>query len=479
MNAKSNKKKVVPVFTKPEYLSETDKFESFNLTTEQIRESKRMSEIIKLYSDKKQSRIIAYLGAFGSGKSVVLHDATTSLKNISTVNFDIWQYSNDSQIWDSFIISSISDISGKEKQDIANDIDGRDGTPVPMQFLKGLAGFLALLVIYGVASFVLWKLLKGTDFWRAFMIYAIPLFFTVAALLGITTLFPKTKSSITRTFQYEKKLIDTINHNKRTCVMVVEDVDRTEGGERFLESLHVFLQNDKLKQAVIVICPQDTGSFGSTKKPPVGTLQTFNINKLGRSIKIYDDVINSWLPNKMNMESLQKLLDNLGNNDKKFLEIARQLVEISDNESILNIRALKFIFREIYDLQLHHPNVNVYLALICVSSRYITTKELSSSTQLSSTIISSIKDILYNNSGKLRPRVCDIFLLAIDQNAKSWLEEHSRLKISIAFKELDGREYETELKDYADATVAYSHTPPPTTLDVSVILDNKYRKLMY
>jgi len=388
-------------------------------------------------------------------------------------------------MWDSFIICAISTLSGEDRQSVADDIDGNKNTPKILRFPKNLFVILLLLIIYGILSFLIWCTLKETDFWRAFLVYALPLFFTLITLIGITRLFPKIRSATTRTFQYEEKLIETINKSGKGCVIIVEDIDRTINGERFLESLHVFLQNEKLEQPIIVICPQDTTSFGSLEKSPIGELQSIYNDKLNRSIKIYDDVINSWLPNRISDQSLKKLLSNLGNRDKRFFEIAKTLLDIGNNKSLLSIRALKFIFREIYDMQLRDSTINVYLALICVSSRYISINEMSIDKPLSNVITQMDRGANYkilgnNNYSK---KMYDLFLFAINKNVNNWIEKSDKLLISVSFDEIINDEFLVEIDSSTDKKRSINlHTNQAyheITMRVKIIIDNKYRKIIY
>lgn len=87
------------LFKYPEALLESETVEK--LTDAQLSASHSLQNILKGYINNKRTKIVAYLGDFGCGKSDVINDAVHNLlKNyiVRFVKFDIWQYQSTKMI---------------------------------------------------------------------------------------------------------------------------------------------------------------------------------------------------------------------------------------------------------------------------------------------------------------------------------------------------------------------------------------------
>ena len=147
MAKKSGKKSLL--FSNSQLLDETPKIDT--LVVGQDKEINLVSDRIDKYVEAGSSRIVAYLGDYGAGKSLVLYNVEkNNRKEYKYVNFDIWQYSDASKIWDAFAIEAISSIEGSDKDKIVHELDGK-GFTTKVKILI----FCALLVVYVIASYML------------------------------------------------------------------------------------------------------------------------------------------------------------------------------------------------------------------------------------------------------------------------------------------------------------------------------------
>ncbi|MBQ2654837.1 MAG: hypothetical protein IJF83_14905 [Methanobrevibacter sp.] len=126
-----------PLFSGPEILEESIDKKSLEC---QKTEVTRLKKYIKQKMDQKKPSVVAYLAPYGSGKSVVLKNAIKGLPNsYKVVEYDIWQCSDEKDIWENFLIQFLSKVENKAPNKIIDEIDG---TKIKMEKSSTVRAFL-------------------------------------------------------------------------------------------------------------------------------------------------------------------------------------------------------------------------------------------------------------------------------------------------------------------------------------------------
>ncbi len=351
------------LFTNPQVLQETDHVSQ--LTTAETDDSERLASIIREYLSHRHNRMVAYLGPFGSGKSIIIQQALNNITNIHVHTFDIWQRHDDRSIWDAFTITITATITADDAEDIAQAIDGKPSDGVALVFRHPIISLLIAFVLYFIFAHLIWTAFRDNEFIQPFLIYAMPTFFSVVALFGITAIFPQTKSPATRTLQYENKLTEHLTSLDQPLVIVVNGVDRSEYSQHFLETLHVYLQNlPKLPHPVIVLCPQ--------RSEAIGLADQLNVDQLERCTKIYDEVVNSFIEPAADVKTIAQILNRAGCTDETFAKTILFVVDVVDSSSQpMPIRTIKFAIRETRDFIRLFPQANPSIAFVLAISKYL------------------------------------------------------------------------------------------------------------
>ena len=351
------------LFTNPQVLQETDHVSQ--LTTTETDDSERLASIIREYLSHRHNRMVAYLGPFGSGKSIIIQQALNNIANIHVHTFDIWQRHDDRSIWDAFTITTTATITADDAEDIAQAIDGKPSDGVALVFRHPIISLLIAFALYFIFAHLIWTAFRDNEFIQPFLIYAMPTFFSVVALFGITAIFPQTKSPATRTLQYENKLTEHLTSLDQPLVIVVNGVDRSEYSQHFLETLHVYLQNlPKLPHPVIVLCPQ--------RSEAIGLADQLNVDQLERCTKIYDEVVNSFIEPAADVKTIAQILNRAGCTDEVFAKTILLVVDVVDSSSQpMPIRTIKFAIRETRDFIRLFPQANPSIAFVLAISKYL------------------------------------------------------------------------------------------------------------
>ena len=177
-------------------------------------------------------------------------------------------------------------------------------------------------------------------------------------------------------YHYEDELLKILSKSKRMPIVVlVEDIDRSIHGEKIIESLHVFINNHRkdIKRSFIVICPMAKESFyGVPATTGDETAKKRRLERTEMSNKIYDYIIDGKLSNKIAKDELSNLLKSAGCTSKK-LEIffEKLLPTVKKDSSLINIRAIKFILREIDQFIQKYPTLDESVAAFHIASKYI------------------------------------------------------------------------------------------------------------
>ena len=442
------------LFKHPEALLESETVKK--LTDAQLNASYSLQNVLEGYINNKRTEIIAYLGDFGCGKSVVINNAVHNLlknHNVHFVKFDIWQHQSTKMIWESFLIEAASTITGSNTSKIMNDIDGVSKPRPIIDHMREHPVIYSCIIsiLYYVISYVLWVNYRNHDFIKSFLIYSVPCLFSVLALFGISSLIPKDKGTpLKRLQQYESYLAKRLSEATDPIILYMEDIDRNDDGLLFLETLKIYLSahQDDFKTPIITICPQSPSSFGAVDAKNGAS------NYLSRSVKIYDCVINSFLPSTVSPDEVKLLLKESGYNGGHITDVIRKLLSIKNlKEAYLNMRVLKMILREVSEFNVKYGG-NGDLAFLFITSRYIAVDGFYS--RSSKTLADEIKTVLiddiprpYYQNIKGEGDLLHVVLFAINKELCEQTDQESTLypssKIFIHYN--DSTECNAEVKD--------------------------------
>lgn len=324
----------------------------------------------RILNDAKLKKVetVAFVGANGSGKSTILKDILDKLdknKEITYVPFEIWQESNENETWKDFIITIISKTDNKNKKRIAKKVDNG--------CLRWWYWPIPIIIVVAASALYFFPIEFNKNFYNIGT-----LIFSVVGSLGIFAIFQRffSDGSISHIFQYEDKLVEALkNEHGSPIVVLVEDVDRTESGRKVVEILHTFLNTHrkKAKRGFIVICPVPRESFyGISAK---NTDEFNNLKTLESSCKIYDYAIWSGLRSQVTDSDIKTVLDSAACTNKHLYGTLCNIVHIADRKnSLLNIRALKFILREIEQFIRRYPTLDPNIAALFIATKYINLK---------------------------------------------------------------------------------------------------------
>ena len=387
------------LFSHPEVLEETTEERPLDYQKSEI-------EKIKNYTirqiKKNRPKIVAYLAPYGSGKSVILNNVLNELpEGYNKIQFDIWQCSDKKDIWESFLIKVLSELKHEAEKKIINRIDGTK--------IRWISLVLFFLCYLGV-SFIAWFLLKDYDheparFLRAFLIYAAPVFL---ALAGINKFFPVYESKMKTLAQYKEELNKVIKNNNRPTVVVIEDVDRSgNGGQRFLETLKCFL-GDVGDRPILVLCPQRDYSFGNIMYREDDN-HWDSVAKLENSIKIYDDVVYGSYSGKVTGKQALQLMESAGCHDEKLVETIKLTILACSNSSLLTMRSLKFLLRNVLAFIEANESADPSAALFFLSRRFLDARKGVGSNNLTDSIFRSGISLSSGGDDRERDLVCHVF----------------------------------------------------------------------
>ncbi len=340
---------------------------------EYSKEVNNVVDIVKRLVSNNKHSIIAYLGAFGVGKSTILREAAKATPDFKWVTFEMWRYANRNDLWDNFVIKITSEISDKKDElSMADEVEGEvaswknDGRKILLLITAAMG--LSICI-----SFLAWLILRdagsiNTQFIRAYLKYAFPVTLTVLALLGLGSFIElnfTNKRPLRRVFELENLLKQKLKGYKKPIVVVVEDADRSEpDGFVFLETLNNFLNNyiSKQDKAFIVIAPQSTTSFDRFEE---------QVSKgLERSLKIYDEKM--YFSAQISDESINKFYTEakVADQYKDKLIKATSLI-IGKHRNYITIRLLKHALRELNNFMRANPAADPTISLSIILSKYV------------------------------------------------------------------------------------------------------------
>lgn len=367
-----NKKKSLTkriIFEKSEFLYESN---FGGLTRREEKDYQFLTERIAKDIENQESKIVAYLGPNGSGKSTILKYALEKgLKayKVQPTIYEIWQYQDESKIWENFLITILSkNNSSKSKNKIARKI--RNGSTRKWSIVFQVV----LLILASCLSFSFIAI--DLDGEKQYVNIGNLLFsiFSFGFLGFLLNQIHKT-GSIEYIYQYENELLKRLIKKKgRPIVLIIEDIDRTKNGEIVIESLHAFINTNRsiIINPIIAICPMSRESFYGDRTMK----KSERLIKTEISNKIYDYAINSSLVKQVIDDDIEKLLEAAGCRSEKIKPILQNVLAASrsDDGSLLNMRAIKFMLRDVNQFIERYPNLDEGIAILFASEKYISAK---------------------------------------------------------------------------------------------------------
>lgn len=212
-----------------EFLEENDNYDDANIELEASRVKKSIDDFL-LRNPEKKYGMIWYVWPFGCGKSSVINKIKSTDKswNNKWLQFDAWKYPDRKELWDWFVLDTISNLGKSSRKEITNTIEtwltkNQQKTNTIVDLISSGAG-LAKLDIWSWASLQLNIPTEVKDF------------------------FKNTGSKVCRIEEYQNLLLayfielskDNYDGN---IYIVIEDIDRGNINEwlTFLETLRYFL----------------------------------------------------------------------------------------------------------------------------------------------------------------------------------------------------------------------------------------------
>lgn len=363
------------IFTNPSALEETTY--GVELSKKQISEAKRLKRQLNDWQKQNQSKIVAYVGRFGSGKSAtlrqveVLYDQSKAKKKPLFLNFEAWRYADRTKLWDGFVLEIARQVGGDKKLNKTSDeIDGLSGVGRYV-YKHPLQIALAVSAVWAIASALIWFILFDKSNTEALFIkdllkYAAPILLGLLAIAGVTTLFRTRSSPLSRVEELEGILGRSLKGFKRPLIIVAEDIDRVgDEGVIFLETLRSFLneQGESLKYPIIIVAPQDVTYMS--------VLNEDKIKGLERSVKIYDSVV-YYGSSLLNISDVGTLLVNAGLKDDQLDRTLDTLKWLNKSfPGQFSMRLIKSIMREVKSFVEATGASDVGLATFYIAIRYV------------------------------------------------------------------------------------------------------------
>ena len=409
-----------PLFLKPELLEESINETPLKFQQEEIgRIEKNLRQDIKT----NKSLILAYLGPYGSGKSVTLNNVFKRLpKEYIKLQFDIWQCPDTENIWENFLIKLLSRIKQKNPDTISKIVAGK----------KIIWHRLILVSIISMLVYTLLWLLsetyKDNDFIMFLKDFSTSFLPIIVALTGISQIVPFYNTKIKNLHQYEKEIRHAIQKIKHPIVVIIEDVDRSGiAGRRFLETLKCFIRD--IEKPLIIICPQESISFGETTYETSGD---YNISapRLNRSIKIYDDVLYSRMTSVLSNTQIKQFLDKVGCTDERLKKTILLLKNACIDHSVLTIRSLKFILRNTLSFIETNPELDPSLVFFFLSYKFVNGKRAGLASSLVKTLVEGNAKHTIDDNGRETKLLLHLFNINLNDypNANNIIFEYSFLQ---------------------------------------------------
>lgn len=280
------------------------------------------NELKKL--ENKLSRLsgacmMGFVGRYGIGKSVLLHQIERKIKDAKWINFDAWKYHDKKDLWEGFVLDLAEQVSDKNQKSTLEKIEGR----------KSVSGEVGKDVMKIVTDVLLGPIANK---------------FLSSFLDPLYTAYPAT-----RVFEIQKILMDLIETHiqEKEIYIVVEDVDRSgKYGIYFLETLKQFLNQlrENSKKKVVVIVPIADESYKNFNHSYLKSLDDVEFFRPKPNFKNFlESVINPEI-NKPRKIAVGSLLPELVDRPQQMKQIT-SFFEVLFQDYSMTPRMLKNILR--------------------------------------------------------------------------------------------------------------------------------------
>lgn len=280
---------------KPEVLNETYK------TDDLLDFSAYIKDLKAIIDNSAQMSLIGIVGAYGTGKSVMLEAFRKRLRtNYKWVHIDAWKYPDRSDLWEGFVLDFARQIKPKQFNKVLDRLDGT--SKESWRVLIKSIGTAANLYLPGSGK----AIDKLTYFTRS--------------------------SPAKRIFQIQEIFKNLLKNVDETIYIVIEDADRSgDAGIYFIETLNQFLKDLEVKNKIKILIPiAETSFMGEKQQAYIKSLdyiQFFDIEN--KSLERFVDEI--FTPNLI-QDSIKR---------NHLLEILQRLI----HDNGLTYRQIKLIIR--------------------------------------------------------------------------------------------------------------------------------------
>lgn len=312
---------------KPESANETYK------TDDLLDFSAYVKDLRTIVDSSNHMSLIGIVGAYGSGKSVMLEAFRRKLRRKHKwVHMDAWKYPDRSDLWEGFVLDFARQVKPRQFKKVLGKLDG-----------TSTDGLRTLIKSVGALSNVF---LPGSD-----------------KAVDKLAYFAQS-SPAKRVFQIQDIFKQLLKDIDETIYVVAEDIDRSgEAGIFFIETLNQFLKELDVKNSIKVLIPISDKSFESEKQQAyvkaLDYIQFFDIGS--RSLERFVDEV---FARELTTDAIKK---------DHILEILQRLV----HDNGLTYRQLKLVIR---NAELRHKAIekrgfksDARVVLAIEASRFVTT----------------------------------------------------------------------------------------------------------
>jgi len=179
--------------------------------------------------------IISIIGPYGVGKSALLESVKSQMsRSVTWFQFDAWKYPDRKNLWEGFVLDFTKKVSPKDFKKVLAEIDGTKGNKA-----EGLTSTLAV-----ASNFIL----PGAG----------------GAVDKLKYLF--TTSPVRRLHEFEELIEKQIEKCENEVYLVLEDVDRSESGILFFETVSYYFRNSSFSKKIRVIAPISSVAYRDETK---------------------------------------------------------------------------------------------------------------------------------------------------------------------------------------------------------------------